>query len=601
MYHINSFAVIGSSCYAGDKEGNIIHLNVDDMSLIKDYKLHNGTIQAIASHCNKPYIATLGKDFFVYILSCENDIKPIARIFYRDLTPEKFTRPIVHNEGQGICFNSNSEEVFFVTPRNFIVRVTMIGEVIAVFGEEVHHAIVTLRVYKKFLLAGTNRGEIYIYNLESNQLFTSVKFTESNETIHWFEHIENDQFVAASDARRLFKFHLNNPINYEYSEEVSHDDLEHVTYNKQTKQLIASSFDKKLYNIDLNTLAVKSVLAHLPFKIRWIRHINDQNVLAQVRDGSLYKINIETGKKQTLKSGGDFCIWSSCVNLNNHSIYLGGDCNRVLKFNFKVNQLIFNHAEVCVKGTSYYKRVVSYKNDLICGSTDGVIYIFDQCKLRLIKTVGIGSVVRDICVGHDQLFVACENYTLFVVCLKKRSIISKFILNAPLWSLAYSHTYSFIAVAERVGNLYVFTLNHNNNLIEVAKTSSYLPKRMKWHGHDLLVTRSSSIDRIQYINGEWHHNQDEFEIGKNTVEDYLITQDSKYLIAITYAKRIFLIDYQNGTVLDECYDNLDYSKGLLHLSEDGYTFLVYGRYKQLKIMQIHDEQLVPRHIEVLHD
>ena len=115
--------------------------------------------------------------------------------------------------------------------------------------------------------------------------------------IHWFEHVSAGEYLVASDSCFVARLDIESSADPLVSAPFTRDDLEHVTYNPTSGRSFVSSFDRTIYEIDPKTCVVIGPVCHLPFKARWLASMTREpsTLVVQVRNGGLYKYNVETG------------------------------------------------------------------------------------------------------------------------------------------------------------------------------------------------------------------------------------------------------------------------------------------------------------------
>jgi hypothetical protein len=190
---------------------------------------------------------------------------------------------------------------------------------------------------------------------------------------------------------------------------------------------------------------------------------------------------------------------------------------------------------------------------------------------------------------HGELWFLADIYSGDPICVYKTK-------SEPLWSLAYNEERGFLAVGERFGRILIFDAMNGFTLL--ADTDSRLPKRMKWITKDrLLVGRSGVIDDIRFNDGEWHHEENFFQVNTNTVEDFISIDNDRILACITYDRYVHLCHMSTGELLSRTYWGSDYMKGLI--KNDEKTFMVYGRDHKVKTYALADNHAVMMRSEIV--
>jgi WD40 repeat protein len=608
-FHINCFCISEDEKYifAGDKLGRIVSLDMETFTIQQCKPLHSGTVQTMISRKSDGLFVSLGKDFNVNVMqhTGKGDFDLIRSINIRDASLTDGYQPTIC-ESQAVTLHPTQNIVASRAGNHKILEIDFseneprILSAVRAFAER---SVITLKYphHGEYLLAGGGAGLVSM--LKNGKVLETLSVNETQESVHWFEEIDNNDFLIASDSRNIIRYKpLSNEKLKMSSEKFSRDDFEHITFNHSDKRIYASSFDRHIYEIDLEKFNVKQTIVKLPFKIRWIKSLDQQPhiLIAQVRNGSLYKI--DTQKREILAAlhTGTPSIWSGAEDMNGN-FHFSGECTDI--FHMKINNidqqtLIPNFS--ITKSTvntgffNYAKRIVSNISDdlLMFGTSRGEITFLQDEK---IKTMEFSSAIRDLSLDSESnsLFSCDEDGHLRQLDLK--TLESKVLLKSeqPLWALA--HTSKYVAVGERLGKMYILD-KLTGELIDT--TTSRLPKRMKWLDETtLLVTSSEKIDLIRKTEAGWTHELGAFKGTGNTIEDFSWDQSRKYLIGVTYNKKINLFDLQTKKLLDSCTATFDFIKGcsFFHNNKDmnSLDFIIYGRFSTINHYRIHDEQIIP--------
>lgn len=238
-----------------------------------------------------------------------------------------------------------------------------------------------------------------------------------------------------------------------------------------------------------------------------------------------------------------------------------------------------------------YQVAFSESQEIAGTTAETVIFIdsggIDRCD--------VGAAVRDLAfIGTDGVLACLEDGKLIEIQwrhpMSSRTVFRS--AGEPIWSLAINPDNKTIAVGERMGRIVILNRDESGSMEEVISTSSRIPKRMKWLNREiLLVVHSSAIDRISYIEGKWSHEENFYNGQSNTVEDFLILENGRFLVGITYNKLILVWDVATGELLSSSYWDFDYAKGMLLEKNSKNEFYVYGRDMVMKKFCLHDAQV----------
>jgi WD40 repeat protein len=601
---------------AGDKLGYVHLIAVHDFRIVNSRFAHPGTVQAIAAHPSKPIFAVLAKDrsISVWKVECDGTLTEIFRKSVRDLDPTDF-RPI-HSESQAIALHPILDRVATRTGSGAIAEFDYSArcgcgplwcERIEGTGDVVSLAYASNGA---MLMAGSNRGQVAL--MVEGRLVETLSFIHPDlsepldESIHWFEPHTDGHFLLACDGRYVIRFHPGAPQDAEYGPVLSRDDLEHVTFNSSTGRAWASSFDRNVYEFDPTNLKLIDSSIKANFKIRWIKSLRSspETLVFQVRDGSLVKWDLSVGAAVQVIDDAPGALWT-CDDDGSGNLVLSGSSGDLLTLHVKdadcylrPPDVTLSRATIADASATYVKRLNVTENGrlVLLGCTDGFLRVVKGGVL--VNKINCGSAIRDVASTRDGLtaFVGTEGGKVIEVDLLSFTQRDLFESNCPIWCIALSPNENLVAFGERVGRLIVLDRRAGN---VAAETTCRLPKRMRWlDAETLFVTRSQKIDRIRRVDGEWIHEIGHVTSGANTIEDFDWDASKTYLVGVSYNKRIHLFDLHSGRELDSVHDDLDYSKGVRFLPRDGdgrsgpTRLVVYGRTPRIRILQIHDEQLV---------
>ena len=612
-HHINAFCIDREErwLFAGDKSGQLRTISIDDFKIARTLQAHPGTLQSMTSHPHQNYIGLLGKDRAVSVWSYSREGE-LTRLFHCSTRIcSEIDLPPFHSESQAIAFHPTLPRLLTRSGNGCVLELDYsdpnhIAEVFAirVFGLK-DVVTVTYTNDGKLVLAGSSDGRVAI--IEKGRLKIILTVNETQETVHWFEPWRNESFFLASDSRYLSHFNPTGDLTLKKGDPFAKDDMEHVTYNPVSDRLFASSFDRQVYEIDPLSLKTKGIVFKAPFKLRWIKSLkrNPDLLIAQVRDGSLYKHNVAQNRTEAVVKLTPNALWSAARAFNG-DLLLAGEGGYAFQLSIQSTNSVTRIPRVQVKKTylcetdgSYTKRVAASKSSDIAvfGRTNGDILLLEEGKPRTLANVG--SAIRDLeCFSNKpQLCTVTEAGECLVIDLRDGRILRSFKSETePLWSLALNEAMGVIAVGERNGKLHILD---SERMEIIQSTFCRLPKRMRWFDEKtLLVTHSDKIDKIEFVEGTWSHEPEFFDTNGNTVEDFCWDEERRYFVAFNYNKLITLFDAMTGEKLATTYDSMDYMKGCVFLKKNAggsdypTDFVTFGRMGQVRLYRIHDEQLM---------
>ncbi len=574
--------------FGGDTEGYLYTFKISDLGLLKKIKITDGTLQALTFENN--ILAGLSNDHSIFIGSIdENGFTKTDSYNLRNIVTDDYLP--MHSVSQALSIHPKNKQLVTKSANGSLVYLDFEKGYLRpegylrVFEErEIITAKYILDGSK--ILVGSAGGDIAL--IENKKIIYIWKFKEINETIHWFHEVEKFEVIVATDAMRLVSINLKD-FTSKVGPLISRDDLEHVTMLKDG-DLVASSFDRNLYRIDKNNLKTKNIIYKAPFKIRWVNSLkNSCDMIIQIRNGTIQRVSSKNGKLKASWKKTQQCIWTS-TNMSNQ-IYFAGEGNTLWKwdkFNKFTNFFKLNSSE-----EFYSKRICSINNKLIVGRTNGDIHIIDNSLKEYIISEN-KSAIRDLC-SHPSLpylYVAREDGTVTKYDYNTKDLLNSRKFDLPIWSLSISPNGSSLAVAQRMELIHILK---SDDLSSITSGPARLPKRSKWiNSNELLVVNSSSINKITYYQDEWKMDEAFFFGGENTIEDFIVDSFKKYLVAITYNKKVILFDYKSGEKLDELYNGTDLLKGIIsHYDNDYQYFTTFGRCGYLKTYSIHNNQIFP--------
>ncbi|MFT3768220.1 MAG: WD40 repeat domain-containing protein [Minicystis sp.] len=614
--HLNAFCIDASEhfVFGGDKSGRIWVIDPDTLDVLHTVQAHAGTIQGMAAHPTKPLFAVLGKDraVSVWVHDPGGDLECLFWHSIRDYTPDDLGP--IHSECQGIALhpyeprlvtrsgNGAVIELWFEDPANIrllrCVRACAAADLMSV----------AYSADGKTILAGSAQGHIAV--LAGGDEPALHQFPGFTESIHWFEPMPDGSYLVANDARKLLAFHPARPEAARWGNILSCDDFEHVTYNPASGRVIASSFDRNVYEIDPATLDVKMVVFRAPFKVRWIKSLRraPNALIAQVRDGALVRVDLATGQPAARLQQASPALWTM-AGTPAGTVLVAGEGQAYWEVTAgdtgpdRAYDLSWKRRDLPAGEGGYTKRVAVQPGTRhrFFGRTDGAIWVA-RCGGRPELLLDVGAAIQDltVMVGDPWLFAVTEAGEVLRIHAERGHVAARVRFAAPLWSMALNEYQGFLAVGERMGSLRIL---RTHNLTEITAVPARLPRRARWlDGNTLLAGHGGDIDRFSYHDGCWIHEVSVFAGPGSAVEDFDWTEDRRYLVAVTRDRQVAVFDLSTGARLDVACDGLDDPKSILRLPEGAntsgypYDFLVVGRTGTGRVYRIHDEKLAVIHV-----
>lgn len=592
--HINAFDYdmdLGL-IFWGTKDGELVSYQANQSKVNHlEKNAHIGTIESIHVCKTRQYVATLGGDrrICVYKYNIDGELQSIFECSIRNLGNDEYLP--VHSTSQAIFIHPTKPIIATRSGSACCIEIDFeTGRTLSVC-RPLQQDLATIRYSSdgSYILAGSNSGEIAI--IKDGKCINYLKLDEINETVHWFEPLSDSEYIVATDARRLLHLSIdsdNMDVSYRLGCVFSGDDFEHVTLHPVTKRCIATSFDKKAYEIDTEELEPLKVAYIAPFKIRWVKFIDpadDSKIALQVRDGSILFVDINKGHLISSVKNTPDAMWTSLAV--NDKLYFAGENGTLIEITSIKNEKKNYYFKVDTGG-AYIKRMVTGGGDrIILGTTKGDI--FEWSNGVFTNKIKLNEPIRDIVYDNVKniIYAATEGGNVYSV--NSDDVVSSvYQSNEPIWSISLSPDNSKLSIGERLGKIVIIDAGTG---LEIDHSFSRIPKRILWiSNNSFLVTHSGRLDKFTLSdNGSWEHNTGFINPDFNTVEDFAMLSN-RYVCLITYNRRIFLADINNGEILDSIYDSADYMKTILPISPC--VFTVAGRDGLLKTYRVHNEQIM---------
>lgn len=592
---INSLAYDSKNglVFAGTRYGKILILDHKTFDVKGEFTAQPGMIDAIALRADRQLIACMGGARAVFLGEYDPSSYTITAKMQKNIREAGVDdADPIHSTSQAIDIHPTEDRLITRSGNACVVELDFKGNIVSA-ARPGYFDIITTKYADcgTYALFGSNLGCIGIY--ANGTVETMVTPNTVTETFHWFEQVSENQFIAACDQRFLVRVTVNKSDVYgltcQFGEVFTKDDLEHVTVSPSGR-VLASSFDRNVYEIDPQTLNPIKVAFDAPFKTRWVKFEAGSSHIAmvQVRDGSIIRFDCDTGKTLTTFKHTPPAMWSSC-EIDNKLVGAGED-----GFIFQVNlnpdrATVTGYAQVLQRlelSGGYFKRLEpGAGGDALAGSTCGRAYLINGADK--LDSIELGAPVRDIAFHEptNSFYVALESGQ--VMQYANGQLREVYVASQPVWSLAVSPDGNILAFGERHGNIYLMALPAHQ-IVETLK--GRLPKRMKWlNDTTLVVTNSSCLDKIHKTEGAWVREEEFIDSNSNTVEDFIFL--NQYLVSITYSNRAFLSDLETGSILDSSYYGAEHAKSI-SLSSSG-VISIMGRSGTVKNYILHSEQLLP--------
>ncbi|WP_308992721.1 hypothetical protein QLS71_016350 [Mariniflexile litorale] len=608
---IKSFSISAdeSLMFVGNLSGELLILRTEDLSIVNRIQVQPGGIIAVSSHKTRPYIATLGMDRSVILFEiedCGNLIK-VDGIITRDIPCENDDEPhkFILSVSQALNFHYSEKKIVTRNGNGGVLELSFEkGYMEPIKCTRLHgmYDVVTVSYVGNTnkILSGSNHGEV-ILSLEGTPI-THWQF--GYETIHWFEHIKEDEYLIASDMRAVIRFSIENKFEPVICDNISRDDLEHVTYNSVSNRVFASSFDRNIYEINKETCEPIGVAFKTPFKNRWLKTLEkDSNkLIVQCRNGALYLISLNSNTILAELRETPYAMWTAVYT--NIGIVMSGEGNSIITMKPNGEDLYTRAPKfktkafpISIDSECYTKRMCYNEKDnqIYLGRTDGNVIAINE-EYEETKKYNVGSAVRDLALMDytTEIFVATEFGYVYKVNMEngEKEAIYVSAKNEPIWAISYNNDNNMLAIAEREGSL-VF-LDTETNKIVMEDYDCHRPKRLKWFdSENLYYSNGANLFRVNCET--WQKDHILKNVG-NTIEDFIWGPNKRYMVLVNYQRNLFLMDVATGTVLNCISDDIDYSKGALWIKSREnsyqYNFISYGRSGVALLYGIHDEKII---------
>lgn len=597
--------------YYATVSGQIVTLDLDTFAVVHELQAHAGTIVAMAIHPTLPYLACLGMDRTVSVWNTAATIpSPLGAASIRNLIAENDTVYYldIRSNAQAIAFHPNERRIITRAASGAVAELAFdsAGHFSVVRCVRFHalYDVVTVRYAMDppfQVLSGSGDGEAVL----SHEGKVLRRWKIGQESIHWFEHLTGSHYLVASDARLLARIDLQSDDLIAVGPKFASDDVEHVVVNSRTGRVFASSFDRKVYELDPQSCAPLRIVFDAPFKCRWIHSMTrmPERLIVQVRDGSIFDVDINSSRVLNVKRTTPPALWTG-VFTGRRQLTCFGEGNRTFEVErgepsmaTTIPKFSATSSDAAwIPTTGYVKRADCDENSEIrvLGHSSGVVIVANRDE---VSTIDVGSAVRDLQLIDSKIaYVVTEGGSTYKLDCNAMEIVGHYssATRTPLWALAVDSDRSRIAVFERHGNIVILDGGTLECVSVIADGGRC--KRAKWLGGGLVMFTKAG--EIHVLDMDTCTTSCRISHAGNTVEDFIWDQAKNYLVCVVYTNRIGLYDFTSGQKLDQVHDQIDYSKGLTWshgCDMDGVyplDFLTYGRSGSAYLYRIHNESIV---------
>lgn len=597
--------------FAGNLSGQIAVIDIDRFVVTREVQAHAGTIIAMAAHPTLGVFMCLGMDRTVTVWSYDERgaIAPLCAASIRGVRPDNDELDIgfVHSNAQTLGSHS--------TRPRMVTRSGNAGVLELEFDEDGLHVLRCTRLHGEWdvvtaryavdsdlVLSGDGAGHLVLSDKGEQVRSWQV----GNHSIHWIEHVAGDEYLIASDSRLLARVDISGRREPTIGPQFAADDFEQVTFNPVSGRAFASSFDRRVYELDPLTCVPSRVVFWAPFKCRWLRTLRRQPsvLVVQCRNGSMLKVDADTGDTLGAIKQTPEALWTAVVGPDRELIMAGeGDCLTTVRVVGEISMslepvLAVERRRVDLPAGTYTKRMDIQRDTgrLVLGRTDGTIALSDNGDSHVLAD--LGAAVRDLAVVQDrgEVLAACEDGCAYRLDLTSGERLASFrsVDGLPIWAVAYNPERDLVAFFERHGTVSVLAAEDFSPV--ATGFDAGRPKRAKWRDADHLVfSHGGELHQIDIRTGE---QRELIGYVGNTIEDFIWDSGQNYIAMICYTWMLSLYDFQTYHKLAEVPDQIDYSKGLAWLprrpgsSTYPLDFVTYGRSGVAHRFRVHNENLV---------
>ncbi len=598
--------------YYGTISGQIVTLELNSFHKLQEIQAHVGTIIAMTVHKSLPYLACLGMDRLISVWSISEKIpRQLSIVSIRNITAENdiVNYLDVKSNAQAISFHPIERIIAARSANGAIAEIKFNNEgdftLIRCTRFHAEFDVITVRYTAEppyYLLSGSGNGEAVV-SLDGSEL---RRWKIEDESIHWFEHIHSTQYLIASDSRLLSRIDILKDNVLCLGPKFAADDFEHVVINKKNGRVFASSFDRNVYELDPINCEPLGVIFKAPFKCRWLYSFskNPKHLIVQVRNGSLFLVDVDNQRIVKSLRTTALALWTGVFS-NWRTITVFGEGSKVLQIernnpdaattipNFSVK----NFTLECLPETGYIKRADHDMNSnlTVFGHSSGLL-IF--CKKGIVFKLPLEKAIRDLKISKSRfVFTATEGGSVFKIDTHKsyKQVASyQSPQNYPIWAIAILENGEKLAVFERHGKIAILQAT-DLRCLSIIPDGGRCKRAKCLSNSTIMYTRAGEL---HVLDVDACTTSLRVPHAGNTIEDFIWDKGQNYIVCIGYTNTVGLYDFRTGDKLDEVYDQIDYSKGIMwaQTSKDNTVypldFITYGRSGTACLYRIHNESIV---------
>lgn len=600
--------------FVGNLSGQITVVDIDTFEVLHETQAHVGVVHAIAVHPTQPYLASIGNDrcLALWRIDKEYRLQRFAYTTFRDVPCMNDTDSVepIFSHSVALAFHDLERRLATRTGNGGVMELSFedSGRIDLLWSLRLHEGwdvqMVRYEVGGDRVLSGGRDGGVAM--IDHGEVVRHWQF--GDVVAHWLEHIAGDTYLLASDLGLVAKFRLGSDDSPRYGSRFARDDMELVTYNRGSNRAFATSFDRNVYEIDVDSCEATRVVYSPGYKCIWAKTLErDPDILLVLcRDGGLHKVSIASGQLLALRKQAPDALWTA-LTLPNGDVIAAGETGDLSVFRYRgIDTASRGHTftrerrSTSMSASSYTKRLARDPSTgiLAFARNDGEIWIERGDRLSLLTN--LGCAVRDIALAKNGefLFAATENGQILRIETATGRKLAQFQTGGEpfaraVWALAYNPVRDLIAAAEFGKSLHV--LDAETLTVRITIECDRV-KRIRWVNSDsFLFGSSDAVHRydlgtpkpVALVTGM-----------QNTIEDFIWDNRRQYLLAVSYQSTIGLFDFATGERLDNVRDQIDYPLGLAWLdstiSPDAYpwNFVTWGRSGTLNMYRVHNERIV---------
>jgi hypothetical protein len=603
---------------AGNLNGELLFIDAERFEIVRELRIAAGGIEALDVHPTLPYAAGICGDRTIVIAKFdESSAVKLHTIHTREVQSQneyQFQSDIPFS--QAIAFHPRLPRILTRNVNGAGMEIDFDDEKWTTrwcrgYFREPDGSAKEL-VFTRYLVGSElaflcGRGGLVVVDPEHPEEPLLSWRQKDRYNLHHAEHVEGDDYLLASDSRRVFRFDVSGKKPPLIGPTVTRDDLERINYNKASGRAFIAGFDRCVREIDPKTCELKGVVVEMPFKLRYHRTLErDPNtMIVQCRNGGLYKLDLAAKKVAGVLKETPNAMWSAAA-LSPREIVIAGAGPEVLRITAKGEDLETRSTTLGASWLTlagdrgrFTKRVVVHPptGAMILARSDGDL-ILSRRDGESRKLANLGAAVRDVCTppaGQD-IFAVTEAGCAYRVDMETGKILAQFkTAEEPLWSMAYNPDRKLLVVAEREGNVHFLKPDTLTAIRKIPGPGH--TKRMKWvDANRLLLNFASYLYQLRVDTGAI-----DLVIPSqgNTIEDFAWTEDRRYLAFCTYYRNLGLVDFKTWKISHVSAIDMDFPHGLIWLHPERaegaypYELMAFGRSGVARRYRVHDERFIP--------